>query len=171
MIPGPITTWRPIMGCGCWEDKREEKTPGAKAPGVFVWRSGRDSNPRAVSAATRFPIVLVMTTSIPLQVINAGSDRFGQRQLLYQIFWIRQPLFFPYAEKGSHGNRATKKDGNAVREDAPDGAGICGLYPRGRRLPTHGGQRWNREERKERRICSCLAFRPDKCILPRFGGN
>ena len=33
------------------------------------WRSGRDSNPRAVSAATRFPIVLVMTTSIPLQVI------------------------------------------------------------------------------------------------------
>ena len=36
--------------------------------GFGIWRSGRDSNPRAVSAATRFPIVLVMTSSIPLQI-------------------------------------------------------------------------------------------------------
>ena len=48
----------------------------------LIWRSGRDSNPRAVSAATRFPIVLVMTTSIPLQVIASFSDSVGQRMLL-----------------------------------------------------------------------------------------
>lgn len=40
-------------------------------PVQLFWRSGRDSNPRAVSAATRFPIVLVMTTSIPLQVTTS----------------------------------------------------------------------------------------------------
>ena len=38
-----------------------------------IWRSGRDSNPRAVLPTTRFPIVLVMTTSIPLQVGHTVS--------------------------------------------------------------------------------------------------
>lgn len=33
-----------------------------------TWRSRRDSNSRAVLAATRFPIVLVMTTSILLHI-------------------------------------------------------------------------------------------------------
>ena len=34
-----------------------------------TWRSRRDSNPRAVLAATRFPVVLVMTTSILLHIL------------------------------------------------------------------------------------------------------
>ena len=41
---------------------------------------------------TRFPIVLVMTTSIPLQVIACLPYSVRKQKLLYQIFGIRQPL-------------------------------------------------------------------------------
>ena len=59
--------------CENWEDKTPETVDAVGVQPTastvwFFWRSGRDSNPRAVSAATRFPIVLVMTSSIPLQI-------------------------------------------------------------------------------------------------------
>ena len=47
-----------------------------------TWRSRRDSNPRAVLAATRFPVVLVMTTSILLQIIVIWFSFNGQQRLL-----------------------------------------------------------------------------------------
>ena len=53
----------------------------------------------------------------------------------------------------------------------PDVTGNPDIVSRGRRLPTHGGQRWNRRKEKERRICLHSAFRPDTYILPHLRGN
>src|SRR5699024_6089712 len=54
-----------------------------------TWRSRRDSNPRAVSAATRFPVVLVMTTSILLQIPLFRSR--NSKMYYTSFFWIVKP--------------------------------------------------------------------------------
>ena len=60
----------------------------------MVWRRVRDSNPRAISLATRFRVELVMTTSITLRVIfqpnfsnlNLGKWREKLERKLFDIF-------------------------------------------------------------------------------------
>lgn len=63
---------------------------------LSTWRSRRDSNPRAVSAATRFPIVLVMTTSILLQmdIMEKRRDSVVTRLFDYTSFSANvKPVF------------------------------------------------------------------------------
>ena len=68
---------------------KENKKPAVKNH-CQLWRSGWDSNPRAVSPATRFRVELVMTTSIPLQKISVTY-------LQYTIFIVlsRQCFLYP----------------------------------------------------------------------------
>ena len=66
---------------------RKRKTRNLSIPG---WRSRRDSNPRAVSAATRFPIVLVMTSSILLHQHAAVTTAW----IIISVFSSMSSLIF-----------------------------------------------------------------------------
>ena len=58
---------------------------------LSFWRSRRDSNSRAALTATRFPVVLVMTTSILLHIrLSHPWSLHKRRVLLYQFFAARQ---------------------------------------------------------------------------------
>ena len=88
--------------------------------------------------ATRFPVVLVMTTSILLHIGWARQslvigDTGGQQKLLYQIFRPRQGLFLKKAEK-------RLRPAGAGRKCGPGGAdvgctGSPAAPPAGRRSP------------------------------------
>ena len=77
----------------CKKTRRKRLTLAA------MWRSRRDSNSRVVLAATRFPVVLVMTTSI---LLHLYADR-GQRhpghldsKMYYTSFFSRVKYFFEF---------------------------------------------------------------------------
>ena len=104
---------------------RQKKNPEiSEISGFFFWRSRRDSNPRAALTATRFPIVLVMTTSILL--------RIGQ-----QTYYIRNFLIV----KCFLGEILWKIILFARREVAPlrAGEGTIGFPPPGRSRPPGAG--------------------------------
>ena len=94
-------------GCRCAEATTTQKSRTRMCSGFF-WRSRRDSNPRAVLAATRFPVVLVMTTSILLhilfycrtcfaQALSCDSDMYYNRYSVFvkYFFEISFLFFFP----------------------------------------------------------------------------
>ncbi len=63
------------------EGKKERRSKADFAP---TWRSRRDSNPRAVLAATRFPVVLVMTTSILLHMELYTATEYDSPVMIHE---------------------------------------------------------------------------------------